>query len=156
MIQAFMLVSSAFANGDSIPVLFTCDGDDVSPPLVFAGVPEGTLSLALICDDPDAPGGTWTHWVLFNIPAATESLPSAVPADARLSDGSLQGLNSWGRTGYGGPCPPSGTHRYSFRVYALDCILELPSRVRADQVVRAMEGHVILSAELMGTYSRSR
>jgi hypothetical protein len=156
MTASFMILSSAFNSGDSIPVLYTCDGDDISPPLLFSNVPAGTVGLAIVCDDPDAPGGTWTHWVLFNIPASTESLPAALPVDARLPDGSQQGLNSWGRTGYGGPCPPSGTHRYFFRAYALDCVIELPSRARAEQVLRAMEGHVLMTAELMGTYSRGR
>lgn len=156
MVAAFTLVSPAFAGGDSIPAEYTCDGLDISPPLEWGGVPEGTVSLALVCDDPDAPVGTWVHWVIFDIPPGTTSLPAGVPADTTLADGAVQGRNSWGRTGYGGPCPPFGTHRYYFRLYALDTCLGLPPRTGSRELARAMEGHVLGVAELMGTYRRHR
>jgi hypothetical protein len=152
--MAFQLTSSAFQAGAAIPAKYTCDGADVSPPLAWTGAPSATKSFALICDDPDASVGTWIHWVLYNIPAASSGLPEAVAAEDELSDGSRHGRNSWGRIGYGGPCPPSGTHRYFFRLYALDTDLALaPGATKAD-VLRAMDGHVLASAELMGTYRR--
>ncbi len=152
--MAFQLTSSAFPAAGAIPAKHTCDGADVSPPLAWTDPPSATRSFALICDDPDAPMGTWVHWVLYNIPASSRGLPEAIPGEQELADGSRHGRNSWGRTGYGGPCPPSGTHRYFFRLYALDTDLDLaPGATKAD-VLRAMDGHVLASAELMGTYRR--
>ena len=152
--MAIELKSTAFDEGGMIPKLYTCDGRDVSPPLHWPGVPEGSKSLALIADDPDAPMGTWVHWVLFNLPADTTDLPEGVPADEELPDGARQGTSDFGRPGYGGPCPPSGSHRYFFKVYALDALLDLPASTTKEQLVHAMEGHVLARGELMGTYSR--
>ncbi len=152
--MAFEVTSSAFAQGEPIPVKYTCDGDDISPPLAWGDPQEGVESFALINDDPDAPVGTWVHWVLFNLPADARSLPERVPPDAELPDGSRHGQNSWRRLGYGGPCPPSGTHRYFFKLYALDTSLQLGPGADKKQVLEAMEGHVLAEAELMGVYSR--
>ncbi len=152
--MAFELTSSAFAQGETIPVRYTCDGDDVSPPLEWGDPPEGTQSFALANDDPDAPAGIWDHWILFNLPGEARSLPEGVPSDAELPDGSRQGQNSWRRLGYGGPCPPSGTHRYFFKLYALDTTLDLASGANKKQLLQAMEGHILGQAELIGVYSR--
>ena len=148
--------SEAFAHEGSIPPRYTCDGDDVSPPLTWSAGPQGTVGYALICDDPDAPVGTWVHWVAWNVEETglPEALPTD-PADPTGARGLEQGTNSWGRTGYGGPCPPSGTHRYYFRVYALDERLELPASTDADGLRRALEGHVLAEGELLGRYARS-
>lgn len=148
------LKSSAFGYGQSIPVRYTCDGQDISPPLEWTDPPPGTQSFALIMDDPDAPVGVWDHWVLFNIPPETRSLPEGVPPDPDLAQGGRHGRNSWKRLGYGGPCPPGGTHRYFFRLYALDTVLNLSSGATKKDVLRAMEGHILAQAELMGTYRR--
>ena len=153
-VMTLLLTSSAFSQGDPIPTKYTCDGDDVSPPLSWGDPPEGTASFALINDDPDAPAGTWVHWVLYNLPADARSLPEAVPSDAELPDGSRQGQNSWQRLGYGGPCPPSGTHRYFFELNALDTALDLASGANKEEVLKAMEGHILGQTELMGVYSR--
>lgn len=152
--MAFEMTSAAFASGQAIPQAYTCDGEDISPPLEWGDPPAGTQSFAMICDDPDAPGGTWVHWVLYNLPDHTRSLPEGLLPHAELSGGGRHGENSWGRLGYGGPCPPSGTHRYFFTLYALDQVLELPTGATKEQVLRAMEGHVMAEAELMGIYSR--
>jgi Raf kinase inhibitor-like YbhB/YbcL family protein len=141
------LTSSAFRNDTRIPTEYTCDGDDTSPPLAIADIPPGTRSLTLIVEDPDAPAGTWYHWVAFDIPVVT-SIPAAV---AGLGTG---GANSWGRTGYGGPCPPRGSHRYYFIVTALDTELALPAGSDQAVVRAAMDGHVLASATLVGHYSR--
>lgn len=143
------LESSAFAPGEAIPVRFTCDGDDLSPPLAWAEPPPGTESLALIFDDPDAPAGTWVHWVLFSIPATARSLPEGAAGTG------LQGTNSWGRDGYGGPCPPSGsTHTYVFRLYALDATLDLAPGASKEALLDAVQGHVLAEGQLTGTYAR--
>ncbi|MCJ7778555.1 MAG: YbhB/YbcL family Raf kinase inhibitor-like protein, partial [Sedimentisphaerales bacterium] len=118
------VTSSAFAEGGLIPAKYTCDGSDISPPLQWEAVPEGTKSIALISDDPDAPMGTWVHWVLFNLPAESKGLEENIPQDKTLPNGARQGLTDFGRIGYGGPCPPSGTHRYFFKIYALDTKLD--------------------------------
>jgi Raf kinase inhibitor-like YbhB/YbcL family protein len=152
--MAFELTSTVFAQGEPIPLKYTCDGEDVSPPLEWGDPTQGTQSFALISDDPDAPVGTWDHWVLYNLPGEARSLPEAVPPDAELPDGSRHGQNSWRRLGYGGPCPPSGTHRYFFKLYALDTTLDLASGANKKQLLQAMEGHILGQAELMGVYSR--
>lgn len=152
--MAFELHSSVFAHNQSIPVKFTCDGKDISPPLEWNAPPEGTRSLALICDDPDAPVGTWVHWVVYNLPAETRSLPEG--ASARLPKGALDGKNSWSRIGYGGPCPPGGTHRYFFKLYALDAVLDLKTGATKDQLIKAMQGHNLGQAETMGVYARKK
>ena len=152
--MAIQLTSEAFSDGTMIPKRFTCDGEDLSPPLSWSGLPTETASLALICDDPDAPVGTWDHWVLFNIPATVTGLPENVPATASLDDGSVHGNNSWERPGYGGPCPPGGTHRYFFKLYALDIALDLKTGATKSQLVKAMEGHILDQVQLMGKYRR--
>ncbi|HVL11255.1 MAG TPA: YbhB/YbcL family Raf kinase inhibitor-like protein [Gemmata sp.] len=154
------LTSPAFAHGHDIPSDYTCEGGDVSPRLDWSGVPAGAKSLALIVDDPDAPDPaapkmTWVHWVLYNIPPATTRLPEAVEPDS-LPAGIREGKNDWKRTGYGGPCPPVGRHRYFFKLYALDAVLpEMTSPTKAE-LERAMNGHVLEKAELMGTYQKAR
>jgi len=150
----FELTSTAFAPGEPIPRKYSCDGEDISPPLQWSDPPQGTQSFALIADDPDAPLGTWVHWVLYNLPAEARALPEAVPPDAELPDGSRHGQNSWRRLDYGGPCPPSGTHRYVFKLYALDMVLDLKAGASKKQVLKAMEGHILAQAEVMGVYSR--
>ncbi len=150
----FVLISPAFDHGKPTPRKYSCKGEDISPPLEWKNPPAGTRSFVLIMDDPDAPMGTWDHWVLYNIPANVTALPEGVPADAALPDGSRNGKNSWHKLGYGGPCPPSGTHRYFFRLYALDTTLKLPSGAGKKEVLRAMKGHVLATAELMGTFRK--
>ncbi|MGC9323753.1 MAG: YbhB/YbcL family Raf kinase inhibitor-like protein [Desulfomonilia bacterium] len=151
---ALELTSPDFAQGGMIPSEYTCDGDDVSPPLSISGIPDGTKSITLICDDPDAPIGTWDHWVYYNIPPDTVSLPKNIGPDEHPSQGGIQGKNDFRKIGYGGPCPPFGTHRYFFRLYALDTLLDLPNGAKKKQVLKAIEGHVLAQAELMGTYKR--
>jgi len=138
-----------------IPRRYTCDGEDVSPPLEWNDVPEGTKSLALICDDPDSKAGIWVHWVIFNIPAAVRELPEDVPPERTLPDGSRQGLNDFNRIGYGGPCPAVGTHRYFFKLYALDKTLDLEPGATKAQVEEAMRGHILGECRLVGRYVRS-
>lgn len=151
---SFEITSIIIGHEQPIPEYHTCDGDDLSPPLDWSEPPQGTQSFALIMDDPDAPGGTWVHWVLYNIPAETRSLQENIAPDTQLPDGSMHGINSFGRPGYGGPCPPSGTHRYFFKLYALDTTLSLDEEADKEAVLTAMDGHVLAEAELMGTYSR--
>lgn len=150
----FTLTSVAFTPGSLIPAKYSCTGADVSPPLTWSGAPPATQTFTLIMDDPDAPRGTWVHWVLYDIPAVQQALPEAVPASGQLADGSRQGQNSWRRIGYGGPCPPSGTHRYYFRLYALDRALHLPVGATAEQALLAMAGHVLDQCELLGRFTR--
>ena len=152
--MALEISSTAFSEGEMIPTRYTCDGPDVSPDLSWSGVPDTAKSLALICDDPDAPMGTWVHWVLFNIPSSASGLPAEISSDAALESGARHGSNDFGRLGYGGPCPPGGTHRYYFKLYALDTELNLDSGVTKDQLLEAMEGHILAEAQLMGTYKR--
>ncbi len=147
----FRLTSSAFLQGDPIPASYSCDGDNTSPRLTWTNPPGSTRSFALIFDDPDAPGGTWVHWVLFNLPAETRSLPEAVGPDPTLA---IHGSNSWGSIGYGGPCPPGGEHRYFFKLFALDSVLDLGVGATKEQVLDAMQTHIVAEVELMGTYSR--
>jgi len=148
------LTSSAFSEGAMIPGKYTCDGADVSPPLNWRALPAGTKSLALICDDPDAPVGTWVHWVYYDIPPGTEGLPENVATDERPAQGGTQGINDFRKVGYGGPCPPGGTHRYYFKLYALDTTLNLSSGATKKQVLKAMENHMIGQVQLMGKYKR--
>ena len=137
-----------------IPARYTCDGQDISPPLAWDSVPEGSRSLALICDDPDAPVGTWVHWVVFNLPPDGGGLPEQVPTKKKLSDGTLQGISDFRRIGYGGPCPPGGVHRYFFKLYALDTVLSLDAGITRSALERAMQGHILAEARLMGRYGR--
>lgn len=147
--------SSAFQEGDVIPTEYTCEGQDVSPPLAWDEPPAGTQSLVLIVDDPDAPVGVFTHWVLFNIPSDSRDLPEALPTQAQLPSGAQQGKNDFGRLGYGGPCPPPGrSHRYRFTVYALDQPLELTAGASKKQVLDAIQGHILAQGQLTGTYQR--
>jgi len=152
------LTSSAFSHHDPIPAIHTCDGNDISPPLAWNSLPAGTKSLALIVDDPDAPDPkapkmTWVHWVLYNIPPAATGLPEN-GGRGDLPEGTLEGRNNWGRTGYGGPCPPIGRHRYFFKLYALDSLLPDLGQPGKDKLLQAMEGHILDKAELVGTYQR--
>jgi len=150
------LTSPAFSSMEAIPGRFTCDGPDISPPLRWIGVPSAATSLILICDDPDAPMGTWVHWVCYDIPASVDSLPEHIPAADSLPGGGMQGVNDFGKVGYGGPCPPGGTHRYFFKLYALDAPLNLPAGKSKKDIEKAMRGHLLAKGELVGTYSRKR
>lgn len=148
------ITSGAFENQRAIPAEYSCRGQDVSPPLSFGGVPEGAKSLALIADDPDAPMGTWVHWVVYNIPVDRSGFDRAVSKTERLQDGTIQGTGSNGRIGYAGPCPPSGTHRYFFKLYALNTMLNIRPGATKEQLVSAMKDHIVGQAELVGTFSR--
>jgi len=153
--MAFSLTSSAFAAGAAIPAQYTCKGADTSPPLEWNGVPANTATFAIIMDDPDAPAGTWVHWVLWNLPANAHSLPEGVPKREQLDDGARQGRNSFRKAGYNGPCPPAGaTHRYFFRLYALDAKLDLAAGASRSQLDEAMKGHVLAETEYMGTFHK--
>ena len=147
--------STAFEEGGMIPKKYTCNGLDVSPPLTWTSVPNGTKSLALICDDPDAPMGTWVHWVLFNLPANIQELPENIPPQKTLANGAKQGITDFRKIGYGGPCPPSGTHRYYFKLYALDKEINLDAGITKKQLLKAMEGHTLAEGQLMGKYSQA-
>lgn len=147
------LHSPAFANNESIPVLFTGDGDNISPPLQWGGAPDGVVSYALIVEDPDAPSGVFTHWLIWNIPAIMTGLDREVPEGSHYGAQALQGMNDFGKIGYGGPKPPSGEHRYFFRIYALDSILELPAGASKDDLLDAMKGRILSQGELMGRYA---
>jgi Raf kinase inhibitor-like YbhB/YbcL family protein len=156
--MSFSLISSAFQPSGKIPARYTCDGENVSPPLHWSGVPTQAKSLVLIVDDPDAPDPraprmTWVHWLLYNLPPGCEGLPEAV-SPGQLPAGTLEGVNDWRRTGYGGPCPPVGEHRYFHQLYALDVVLPDLHRPAKTSLVRAMQGHVLAQAEIIGTYRR--
>lgn len=154
------ITSPAFSHNEEIPSKYTCDGEDISPALEWSGLPEGTKSIALIVDDPDAPDPaapkmTWVHWVLYNIPPSATGLPEAVKSQD-LPEGTKEGLNDWKRSGYGGPCPPIGRHRYFHKLYALDIVFPDLGRPPKKDLEKAMEGHILAKAELVGTYQRSR
>jgi Raf kinase inhibitor-like YbhB/YbcL family protein len=156
--MAFSIQSSEFENGGAIPTIYTCQGDDISPPLCWQDVPEGTQSLALIVHDPDVPSPDkpvriWVHWVLYNMPVDTAALSQGMTS-AQLPAATLEGRNDWNRTDYGGPCPPMGRHRYFFRLYALDTRLADLHQPTKDQLEKAMQGHIIAEAELIGTYKK--
>lgn len=154
-ITNMVLSSPAFGAREEIPEKYTCDGLDVSPPLSWSGYPAETKSFVIIMEDPDAPGGAFTHWIIYNIPVEVVELPEGVPAEDRLESGALQGINDFGRVGYGGPCPPPGeTHRYFFRIYALDTVLELPPGATREEVLAALEGHIVGEGGLTGLYGR--
>jgi len=167
--RTIQLHSPAFADGGMIPKTFTCDGADRSPPLEWSGVPAQARSLVLICDDPDAPLGTWSHWVVFNLAHQVRALNEGIPSEETIApavaetpesaDGkppqARQGTNDFGKIGYGGPCPPGGTHRYFFRLYALDIQLDLGSSATRSQVLKAIEGHILAEGRLIGKYKRS-
>jgi Raf kinase inhibitor-like YbhB/YbcL family protein len=156
--MALNITSAAFAAGGPIPAVYTCEGKDISPPLSWSGLPAGTKSLALIVDDPDAPDPAapkrvWVHWVLYNLPPTVTGLPEAV---ADLPAGTREGTNDWKRTGYGGPCPPIGRHRYFFKLFALDAELPDLGSATKDQVLKAMQGHVLEQVEMVGTYQKGQ
>jgi hypothetical protein len=150
IMPSFRITSTAFSEGQPIPMVYTCQGEDTSPPLRIEGVPTGTKSLALVMDDPDAPVGVWDHWVVWNIdPSTTEIKERSTPA------GATQGRNSWGMSRYGGPCPPSGTHRYVFTLYALDTALDLTAAAGKRDLERAMQEHILTKTQLIGTYKKT-
>lgn len=155
-VPALKITSSAFSEGGTIPQKYTADGADVSPPISIGSVPSGTKSLALICDDPDAPAGTWVHWVIWNIPPDNTSIPENIPTTNTVDSlgGAKQGATDFGSVGYGGPSPPSGTHRYYFRVYALDTMLDLSAGASRADLDAAMQGRILAQGTLMGKYSR--
>jgi Raf kinase inhibitor-like YbhB/YbcL family protein len=152
--MAITITSTAFPEGGMIPQDYTCDGVDISPPLAWSGVPDGTKSLALICDDPDAPMGTWVHWVLFDIPVNIGELSANIPPEKIIQNGAKHGINDFRKLGYGGPCPPGGTHRYYFKVYALDTEINVEAGITKAQLLQAMEGHILAEGQLIGRYSR--
>lgn len=152
------LISNDFSHEATIPMEYTCEGSDLSPHLAWSDVPAQTLSFVLIVDDPDAPDPaapkmTWVHWILYNLPAQTRELPRAIKP-AELPPGTGEGLNDWERTGYGGPCPPIGRHRYFHKLYALDCLLPDLGQASKTQLLAAMEGHILAETQLMGTYQK--
>jgi Raf kinase inhibitor-like YbhB/YbcL family protein len=154
--MAFRIESPAFQSKEKIPQKYTCDGVDVSPPLVWADPPEGTKSFALISDDPDAPVGPWVHWVIYNLPTEERELQEGIPKLDSLPNGAKQGNTDFRRVGYGGPCPPPGkAHRYFFKLYALNTSLDLPPKATKADLLIAMNGHVLAQAELVGLYQRS-
>lgn len=154
--MAFQIESPAFKTQETIPQSYTCDGENLSPPLVWADPPERTKSFALISDDPDAPMGTWVHWVLYNIPGEATGLQRGISKTETLPDGSRHGMTDFKEVGYGGPCPPPGAaHRYFFKLYALDAALELPPKATKADLLVAMNGHILAQAELVGLYERS-
>jgi hypothetical protein len=150
-----VLTSPVFQDGGRIPSRYTCTRDGISPPLAWSGAPKETKSVALIIDDPDAPRGIFTHWVIFNIPASDNSLSENIPASGVLPNGATQGSNGGGRIGYTSPCPPSGTHHYVFHLYALDTQLSLQAGATKQDLLTAMAGHILAEAQLIGLYSRS-
>jgi Raf kinase inhibitor-like YbhB/YbcL family protein len=148
--KVLIIESPAFESGENIPVKYTCDGENINPPLIFKDITSGTITLALIVDDPDAPGGTWTHWTLFNINPETTAI-----AENSVPEGSVEGTTDFGKPGYGGPCPPSGTHRYYFRLFALDTSLDPNAGAKISTLTDAIKTHIIQSAELFGLYSHN-
>jgi Raf kinase inhibitor-like YbhB/YbcL family protein len=149
------LKSLAFKSEGVIPRQYTCDGSDVSPPLNWENPPDGTQSFALMVDDPDAPRHTFVHWVIYNLPAESRYLPEHIPAQAHLPNGSIQGKNDFGRLGYGGPCPLRGMHRYCFKLYAIDTLLDLAPGATKAQLLASMKEHILASSEMIGCYSRN-
>lgn len=148
------LTSTSFKEGELMQAKYTCDGENISPQLEWTGIPENTKSLALISDDPDAPAGDWVHWVIYNIPPTITELKEGFPRDKELQNGIKQGKNDFGKIGYDGPCPPGGTHRYYFKLYALDIILEKDYGLTKKELLKAMEGHILAETSLMGKYKR--
>ena len=146
--------STAFEPGEMIPARYTCDGEDISPPLSWDNIPDGTKSIALICDDPDAPAGTWVHWVLFNMPADLKELLEGVPPEKKMENGAIHGKNDFRKFGYGGPCPPGGTHRYYLKIYALDSRSNLKAGATKADLMEDMKGHILAEGQLMGKYKR--
>lgn len=158
--MALTITSPAFLDGESMAAKYTCEGQDISPALTWDGIPDGTRSLALIVDDPDAPDPaapkmTYVHWVLYNLPPETDGLPEGVTSD-QLPAGTMEGLNDWQRVGYGGPCPPIGRHRYFHKLYALDNVLEDMGNPTKAELLKAMEGHILEQAQVVGTYQKGQ
>lgn len=150
-----IITSNAFHQGGSIPVKYTCDGENISPPLTWSGIPSNTQSIALIMEDPDAPGGIFVHWIIFNIPSFLTELPEDIPKFPVIVDGIQQRTTSFGTIGYGGPCPPRGeTHRYFFKIFALDIRLTLPPGASKSDILREMNGHILSTEEFIGFYKR--
>lgn len=154
--KAIKISSSAFKQGEAIPAKYTCDGENVSPPLSWTWYPKRTQSFAIIADDPDAPMGTWVHWVIYNIPASVNDLDENLAKTDTLQNGIMQGITDFRRPGYGGPCPPGGTHRYFFKIYALDIMLKAKPGLSKAELLKAMKGHIIAEGQLMGKYKRKR
>lgn len=146
--------SSAFEQGGMIPPKFTCEGNNISPSITWEGAPEGTRSIALIADDPDAPMGTWVHWVYYDIPMKISHLSEGIPQENKPASGGTQGVNDFQNVGYDGPCPPSGTHRYFFKIYALDTMLNLKPGAGKKELLKAMEGHILGEGALMGRFTK--
>jgi len=149
-----MQIKTVFDDGEKIPKKYTCDGEDLSPEIHILGVSKEAKSLTIIVDDPDCPFGTFTHWVLYNLPADTAKIDENIPAAEVLPNGAMHGVTDFKTVGYGGPCPPSGIHRYFFKLYALDTVLDLPKKATKKQVEAAIKGHVIEEAQISGLYSR--
>ncbi|MCE5215084.1 MAG: YbhB/YbcL family Raf kinase inhibitor-like protein [Methanobacterium sp.] len=148
------ITSTVFDEGGVIPNIYSCNGINISPPLNWNDLPEDTESIALICEDPDAPGGIWTHWIIFNLPADTRNLPEHIMGREELDNGARHGLNDFGSVGYGGPCPPSGTHRYYFKIYALDIKLDLTSLIGRSDFLKGIQGHILDEGQIMGVFTR--
>ncbi len=148
------IISSAFNEGDTIPSKYTCDSLNVSPPLRWSSVPGGTKSFALVFEDPDAPMGTWVHWLIYNLPENILEMPENIPPIKNLPNGAVQSRNDFRKIGYGGPCPPMGTHHYFFKIFALDCELKAEQEITRPELMRAISGHVLADAQLMGKYKR--
>jgi Raf kinase inhibitor-like YbhB/YbcL family protein len=153
--MSIKLKSPAFEDGGMIPGKYTCDEDDISPRLNWENIPDGTQSIAIIMDDPDAPRGTWVHWVIYNIKPDTDELHENIDTDEVVNGGALQGTNSWGSIGYGGPCPPGGVHRYFFKIYALDSQALTEPGATKEQLLESMQDHILDQGELMGRYKRA-
>jgi len=152
--KAITLISNAFKDGGNIPDEYTCDNKNISPQLAWSDIPDKTVSYAVICDDPDAPSKVWVHWVVFNIPSNIHELNKNIPQGSQIHDGIRQGINDSGKSGYSGPCPPGGTHRYFFKIYALDKILDSGIGTTKDQLIKMMEGHILGQGQLIGLYKR--
>jgi Raf kinase inhibitor-like YbhB/YbcL family protein len=148
------VISAAFKEGQPIPRQYTCNGVNISPPLEWSGVPKSAKTIAIIANDPDAPGGDWVHWVIYNLPAENIGLVENVPATETLKAGGFQGKNDFEKIGYGGPCPPSGTHHYFFKVYAVDAELPLKAGATKAELLKALDDHVVSQGKLMGTYQK--
>jgi Raf kinase inhibitor-like YbhB/YbcL family protein len=148
------ITSNSFKEGEMIPLKYTCDGENISPQLTWTGYPENTKSFAIISDDPDAPAGDWVHWVLYNIPSYINELKENLPKDKKFENGTIQGITDFGRTGYDGPCPPGGTHRYYFKLYALNIPINKDAGMTKQELLKAMEGHIVAEVQLMGKYKR--
>ena len=156
-VKQLQITSPSFKHEQAIPAEFTCEGNDALPELIVSGIPTNAKSLTIIVDDPDAPDGTWVHWIAFNIPSSMNRFPKNVNKSGVLEHaGAVQATNSWGKTLWGGPCPPTGNHRYYFKIYALDSLLSLTEQATKKQVEDAMDGHIVAQGELMGTYQKTK